>query len=449
MICFCFFSALLFLFAAGWWLVNIAPPLFLFSTPSFCLFLFLFQPPFPPSLLSSPTPFAISSPTVTWFSPTTLPDLLALKRLFPSAKIVVGNTEVGIEQKFKSAVYPVLISGSNVPDLQQLTATSAAYVFGSCTPLSDVSNFCASLPPSPLPLALHNMLRWFASTQIRNTASLAGNLATASPVSDMNPMLAAAGATMTVVSADSGSRDIKVEDFFLSYRTTALAPAEVIVSVTVPKLSPFEYILPFKQAKRREDDISIVTAGIRVALSPSDSSEDGEGWIVTGSALAFGGMAATTVSCPKTSAFLLLKPWCAETFSAAESFLAEDLPLPDDVPGGQPEYRRALASSFLFKFFVATSVTLAEDIAATTTSVPLPPPPHIASSSKSASLSFVTSPKPSTRGTQRHPNPKTTPGLEDNAHRAPREPRSAPAAAGAGLPVTHASGALHCTGEAE
>ncbi len=403
------------------------------------------ETPFPEELATAtPTPFLIYSGQVTWFSPVALDDLLKLKARFPSSRIVVGNTEVGIEIKFKNAVYPQLISGSNVSELKRITETDKEYIFGSCTPLSDIAHYCETKKDDAVCSSFHNMLRWFASTQIRNTASLAGNLATASPISDMNPMLAASNAVMTVMSDQDGARTVFVKDFFLSYRRTDLKPHEVIVDVRVPKPRQFEYILPFKQAKRREDDISIVTAGIRVKLGVS---ADGKSFVVEESAMAFGGMSFKTVTAPKTSAFLLGKEWNADTITAARVKLAEDLPLPDNVPGGQPEYRRTLAASFLFKFFVATSINLAEDIAAN--GIDGPKPPVVEEVEKSAAISFVTQPKPSMSGSQRFPKPKITPGLEVDTHKADEEPKSTPSASGAGLPSTHQSGALHCTGEAK
>jgi xanthine dehydrogenase/oxidase len=400
--------------------------------------------PFPEALKSGPTPYYITNSTVTWFNPASLAEMLSLKTLFPAAKIVVGNTEIGIEQKFKAAVYEQLIYGGNIPELQQISTTTAngeveEYIFGACTPLSSIQAFCHAQPSSPLPDAIHNMLRWFASTQIRNTASLSGNLATASPIADMNPMLSASDASVNLVSS-RGQRSVKVKDFFLSYRKTSLAADELILSVTIPAPKKYEYILPFKQAKRREDDISIVTAGIRMRLKPV-----GGDWIIDVASFAYGGMSFKTVSCPKTEQFLVGQKWNLATIDAARDKLGEDLPLPDSVPGGQPEYRRTLATSFLFRFYIATSLALAADIGSDTS---LPPAPVISENEKSAAESFVERKKPTMTGTQTYPAPKTTPGLEDEADKAPKEPVSKPAKAGAGLPETHQSGPLHVTGEA-
>eukprot|EP00520_Triparma_pacifica_P017654 CAMPEP_0118636436 /NCGR_PEP_ID=MMETSP0785-20121206/2621_1 /TAXON_ID=91992 /ORGANISM="Bolidomonas pacifica, Strain CCMP 1866" /LENGTH=1412 /DNA_ID=CAMNT_0006527561 /DNA_START=58 /DNA_END=4292 /DNA_ORIENTATION=+ len=389
------------------------------------------------------SPFVVSKGGTTWYDPNTLDALLDLKQEFPAGRIVVGNSEVGIEQKFKNTKYGVLIGGSNILELKGISEEEGGYTFGANTALSDIAHHCESGSEGSVTWAMANMLRWFASTQIRNTASLAGNLATASPISDMNPMLAASNAAMTVKSKARGERSINVSDFFLSYRKTALQSDEVIVSVNVPKNSKFEYVYPFKQAKRREDDISIVTSGMRVRLAPSP---EGSHFIVAESSFSFGGMSFKTIMAPQTSAFLLGKPWTSETLEEARKYLQKDLPLPDDVPGGQPEYRRTLAASFLFKFFVAVSLQLEKDVSDAGAVEVIP------EDVKSASESFVTSRKPSMTGTQRFPKPKFTPGLEDGTEKkgvpAPVSTRSGKKGA-VGKDSTHQSGALHCTGEAK
>ena len=96
---------------------------------------------------------------------------------------------------------------------------------------------------------IKNMLRWFASSQIRNVACLGGNLVTASPISDMNPMLAALGAKLvlsSVVGGEAGGgspsevsrRKVSVSEFFLKYRTVDLKPYELVESIEIPILQP-------------------------------------------------------------------------------------------------------------------------------------------------------------------------------------------------------------------
>ena len=72
---------------------------------------------------------------------------------------------------------------------------------------------------------------------------MAGNIATASPISDLNPMLCCLDATLELASAADGTRDLPIRDFFLGYRRVDLRPGEVIVAVRVPlTASPFEFV---------------------------------------------------------------------------------------------------------------------------------------------------------------------------------------------------------------
>jgi xanthine dehydrogenase iron-sulfur cluster and FAD-binding subunit A len=68
-------------------------------------------------------------------------------------------------------------------------------------------------------------LRWFAGNQIRNTASVGGNIVTGSPISDLNPIYMAAAAVFTVVGEGSEERHIPADKFFLGYRCARPPPS--------------------------------------------------------------------------------------------------------------------------------------------------------------------------------------------------------------------------------
>jgi len=342
--------------------------------------------------------------------------------------------------------------------------SSGSIRIGACAPLSALQHACEAVveedSASPSPVALkriaapiQNMLRWFASSQIRNVACLGGNLVTASPISDMNPMLAALGArlVLTSVGGDGGAavisrREVLVSDFFFRYRTVDLKPYELVEAIEIPLLQPsMEFVAPFKQARRREDDISIVTSGMRMRVAP-----EGDGYIIREASMAFGGMAPTTVMASQTAAELIGKPFGAQTFRSASQTLMGELHLPEDVPGGQAEYRRALASSYLYQFYLHCVSELEADIGRSGTSLPMAP--IVADEEKSGGISFVSSPKPSIGGVQKYPAPKVATGLEGRDKDA--EPAKEIAAKLAtdkdevGKATPHASGPLHCTGEA-
>ena len=312
----------------------------------------------------------------TWHQPTTFEGLLDLHRLYGAGiKMVVGNTEVGIETKFKKLSYPRLVHpAESIRNLYEIFVANGHLVVGGCASLSDLQSFCHRLMiednigggddannMSRTARPTHDMLRWFASTQIRNVACLGGNLATASPISDMNPLLCCHSAIVVLASrpkTDGGirRRRVPVSDFFLGYRKVDKGETEVIERVEVPLVrSLFEYVAPFKQARRREDDISIVTSGMRIRLRPEGSADDdggggggggtGEGrWTIEDVSIAFGGMAPVTKLARGAMSYMVGKTFGEETFVGARRALLKEFDMPDDVPGGQARYRMTLAA---------------------------------------------------------------------------------------------------------
>jgi xanthine dehydrogenase iron-sulfur cluster and FAD-binding subunit A len=123
----------------------------------------------------------------------------------------------------------------------------------------------------------------------QSAASLAGNIVTASPISDLNPIWLAMDASFVLASAvrvvycvwgvcaspacshyahaqARGERSVRASDFFIGYRQTALKSDEVLVRAVVPLGGEYTYPMAFKQSQRREDDIAIVTCALRIDL---------------------------------------------------------------------------------------------------------------------------------------------------------------------------------------
>jgi xanthine dehydrogenase/oxidase len=315
---------------------------------------------FPPSLRKfEHVPICYGNSTKIWLRPTTLEQLLLLKSLDPTIKLVGGASEVQIEVKFKNAPFAICVYVSDIPELAEMTIPSTIeeldtveeLVVGANTNLTDLEYACKSLYQTLGRRALvleacRKQLRYFAGRQIRNTASLAGNLATASPISDMNPVLLAAGAKIVARSMEGGELSIPIESFFLGYRKTCLPPDAVItkVRIPIPGAGVSEVMKAYKQAKRKDDDIAIVTAGFRVRLDNNGTVED--------ICLAYGGMAPFTTTAKKTQKALLgLKWYDPRTLDAGLAALREDFTLSFGVPGGMATYRNTLALSFFFRFW--------------------------------------------------------------------------------------------------
>ena len=152
--------------------------------------------------------------------------------------MVAGNTEIGVETKFKHCDYPVLVSAAAIRELHALGFVSdGALLIGGAVTLASIEHFLENvLKEQPPELnrgfkAMLDMIHWFASAQIRNAAALAGNIVTASPISGLNPVLMALGASVVLCAAGATLREVLVRDFFESYHVVDMQPGEVLCSV--------------------------------------------------------------------------------------------------------------------------------------------------------------------------------------------------------------------------
>ncbi|CAF1623452.1 unnamed protein product [Rotaria magnacalcarata] len=302
----------------------------------------------------------IKGSTIEWYRPVTLHELLRLRSTYPggASKLVYGNTEVQIETKFKHLKYPRFICVTNIEELQQMKRTPTSLIFGAGVTLTRLQAKLAQWNDPKVDggvcQALIDQLKYFASTQIRNVASLGGNIVNASPISDVNPVLQAAGAVLELHRAEANSvRHIPITDFFLAYRRVAMIDDEILVNIHIPlQLSTNKtFLRSYKQARRRDDDIGIVSAGLHVELEPVEST-DKQQWRIVYTRFSFGGMGPTTILIKKTQKELVGQPWTRAAIKKACELALEEMPLNELTPGGQPEYRRALVQSFLYKFYI-------------------------------------------------------------------------------------------------
>lgn len=294
-----------------------------------------------------------------WLRPVTLQQLVEIKNMYPSAKLVSGSSEVQVEVRFKNTSYAVFVYVSEIDELRNIKiptedamlATMAELIIGANASLTDIEDACRLIYSklgrrAQVLEAARKQLRYFAGRQIRNVASLAGNIATASPISDMNPVLLAARAMLACKSVAKGEFTLPLASFFIGYRTTTLPADAVIIQVRIPLAPPgaLQVTKAYKQAKRKDDDIAIVTAGFSVRLN--------KGGHVESVNLAYGGMAPKTVEAANTMSYLLGKKWYnAKTLDHAMTCLTSDFALRYDVLGGMATYRRTLAMSLFFRFW--------------------------------------------------------------------------------------------------
>nr|XP_043868146.1 aldehyde oxidase 1-like [Solea senegalensis] len=311
---------------------------------------------FPPELIlmaetANPETLTFHGERMTWVLPTSLEELVHLKTSNPNAPLVMGNTNIGPDMKFKGVLHPLIISPTRVMELFEVTQTPQGVWFGAGWSLSEVQSLLEDLVPqfpatkTELFKALIQQLRNLASQQIRNVASLGGNIVSAYPNSDLNPILAAGNCKLSVFSS-GGKREVALnQDFFVSLGKTVLKPEEIVVSVFIPFSRKGEFVRAFRQAPRKESAFATVTTGMRVLFSEGSR-------VVEDVSIYYGGMGPTTVCAAKTCLALIAKPWNDDTLSPVYDILLEELTLPPSAPGGKVEFRQSLTLSFLFKFYL-------------------------------------------------------------------------------------------------
>lgn len=143
---------------------------------------------------TEPISFSFQSDKCTWFHPATYKEFLELANRHPTAKIVHGNTELGIEMAFKSKIFPIFIYPADITSLKTFKLTENTLEIGAMITIADLQHNLTHLSHSlndhrckSLQALLDN-IKWFAGMQVRNVSALAGNIVTASPISDLNPV---------------------------------------------------------------------------------------------------------------------------------------------------------------------------------------------------------------------------------------------------------------------
>jgi xanthine dehydrogenase molybdopterin binding subunit len=303
-----------------------------------------------------------------FFRPASLVQLLQLLGQFPNARLIAGATELGLDITKRYKKFPTLISVEAVPELKAIQSTASEWHIGAAVTLTQIEEKMAAEFP-----ALGRMLRVFGSRQIRNRATMGGNIVTASPIGDSAPVLLALDAQVMLLSLDrsgagvppaSGAgvspavpiagrtpaplaeRTIPISEFFVAYRKTALQPGEILKTIIVPRFPSQAGVTRkcewFKVSKRREMDISTVAACFSLDLDPDR--------IVRHARLAYAGIAAMPARARKTEQALLDKPWTAETVNQVLPILRSEFTPISDVRG-EAEYRRGLITSLFQKFY--------------------------------------------------------------------------------------------------
>ncbi len=301
-----------------------------------------------------------------YIAPHTLPELLAARAHHPEAALVAGGTDLLPQATLQRQPLARVLDLGRVDALRAIRQDGDALVLGATASVQAVFAALARHWPH-----LHGFAQRFASAPLREAATLGGNLANASPVADLPPLLIALGAEVELASV-RGKRRVPVDTFYLGYRQTVLAPDELVVAVRVPLDPPdatHTQVWAHKVSKRWEDDIAAVTLALRVQV---------QNGVVQSVGLGLGGVAATPLRARQAEAALQGQPWNAATIAkAAAALQAECQPLTD--LRASRDYRLALLGNLLQRCWLDSQglqpLTVADLVASTDRPMPSPEAP--------------------------------------------------------------------------
>ena len=271
--------------------------------------------------------------------------LLALEKN-PEARLIAGGTDLALERTTAFKDLGVLISLEAVPELLEVSFLEDRVEVGAGVSLSRLETELGGFFP-----LLGELWPWFASRQIRNRATLGGNLGSASPIGDANVVLLALEADVVMARVGQSGlerRIVPLADYFLSYRKTALERGEIIEKIVLPRQN-WTHQAAYKVAKRGHDDISSVMGAFALELDASG--------VILKARLAYGGVAAVPARAVQTESFLEGKPWNRSTLEGAKRVLEGEFSPLSDFRASR-EYRSRIIVNLLEKFFLEKSEML-------------------------------------------------------------------------------------------
>ena len=268
------------------------------------------------------------------FVPRMSDELAEVYAKYPDATLVAGATDVGLWVTKQHRHLRTLIDISRVADLARVTESEGGLTIGATVSHRDATVALDQMHPD-----LGELLRRFASIQIRNAGTVGGNIANGSPIGDLPPALIALDARLTLRRGNE-RREIPLEDFFVAYGKQDRAPGEFVEWVFVPRLPAGAHFACYKLSKRFDQDISAVMGAFLVRIERGKVAE---------ARLAFGGMAATPKRAAAAEAALLGKPFDTAAVEAAATALADDFSPLSDMRASAA-YRLKAAQNLLRRF---------------------------------------------------------------------------------------------------
>jgi len=264
-------------------------------------------------------------------------NLKTFKKDFIKSKnpsLLVGGTDLSLEiTKKRKNLDEIFYLGQN-KDLNFIKVKKDNLHIGAATPINDILGILKKYYSE-----FYEMFERYGSEQIRNVASLGGNIGSASPIGDSLPVLISLDTKLIL--DGSKSRKVSINDYFISYRKTKLRKKEFIKEIIIPLKNKNNILKCYKISKRIDDDISSVFMAINTEIKNKKFKSIN---------IVCGGMAAIPKIAKKTENFLKNKKINLDNISKAKKIISKEFSPLSDVRSSK-SYRTKIVSNLLDRFW--------------------------------------------------------------------------------------------------
>jgi len=272
------------------------------------------------------------------FQPTSADELADWYIENPDATLIGGATDVGLWITKRLMTLEKVCFVGQIGDMRKAEAGADTLRLGAAMTMNEVQESVSDYHPD-----FAEMIRRYGSVQVRNAATIGGNIANGSPIGDGPPALIALGASLHLRCGNE-RRDLLLEDFFVAYGKQDIRRGEFVEAVSIPRQA--DTLKCYKISKRFDQDISALCGCFNIVT---------EGGTVTSARIAFGGMAATPRRASGVEHALVGAPWNDATIRAALPMFDSDFSPIGDMRASAA-YRLLSARNLLLRYFTETQL---------------------------------------------------------------------------------------------
>ena len=270
-----------------------------------------------------------------YFAPRYVQELKKILKQNINSHLLSGGTDLSLVITKERKDIDSIIYMNSISELNYIKNNNKYIEVGASTPLSKFENYIEKYYSD-----FTSVLKRYGSVQIRNTATIAGNIATASPIGDTLPLLLSLDAKIVLKSVKK-IKIVPLSSFFIDYRKTRLKAGQFIESIRIP-LFPKNIFKAYKISKRFDDDISSICASFNVQLINKK---------IKNIRIAYGGMASTPKRAKYCEKILLNSHINEQVINKAKKALEQDFKPISDMRASA-KYRLIVAKNLLQKCFL-------------------------------------------------------------------------------------------------